>query len=67
MSRHANHLLSADYINYGEISIQIKDKFLLEVPQYTNEGKTTPDNAMPREHDGPVRFLSTIGLNRYAV
>ena len=27
--------------NYGKISIQIKDKFRLEVRQYTNEGKTT--------------------------
>jgi hypothetical protein len=39
--RHATHLLSADYINYGNISIQIKDKFRLEVRHYTDEGKTT--------------------------
>jgi len=39
--RHANHLLSADYINYGKISIQIKDKFRLEMRHSTNEGKTT--------------------------
>ena len=39
--RHANHLLSADYINYGKISIQIKDKFRLEMRLSTNEGKTT--------------------------
>jgi hypothetical protein len=41
MLRHANHLLSADYINYGKISIQIKDKFSLEMRDSTNEGKTT--------------------------
>jgi hypothetical protein len=40
--RHAPHLLSADYINDGNISIQIKDKFRLEVRHYSNEGKTTP-------------------------
>ena len=43
MLRHANHLLSADYINYGKISIQIKDKFGLEMRDSTNEGKTTSD------------------------
>src|SRR3984957_10656684 len=41
MLRHANHLLSADYINYGKISIQNKDKFRLEMRHYTNERKTT--------------------------
>src|SRR5580693_5549638 len=39
--RHANHLLSGDCINYGKISIQIKDKFRLEMRHSTNEGKTT--------------------------
>jgi hypothetical protein len=34
--RHATHLLSADYINYENISIQIKDKFRVEVRHYTN-------------------------------
>jgi hypothetical protein len=43
MLRHANHLLSADYTNYGKISIQIKDKFSLEMRDSTNEGKTTAD------------------------
>jgi hypothetical protein len=33
--------ISADYINYGKISIQIKDKFRLEMRRSTNEGKTT--------------------------
>ena len=45
MLRHANHLLSADYINYGKISIQIKDKFSLEMRDSTNEGKTTTSQA----------------------
>ena len=45
MLRHANHLLSADYINYGKISIQIKDKFSLEMRDSTNEGKTTTDES----------------------
>jgi hypothetical protein len=38
--RHADHLLSADYINYGKISIQIKNKLRHEMRHSTNEGKT---------------------------